>query len=577
MAFLRQPLQVVEIIQPLCSRDFGVSPCDATGDKCWNTDATCKFRAALDLTETVTLRFVRPDAHEWIDSGTAFQPALAIPALESYRTAPTVLNVASGSKNKSPLGYRAVAQIRIRDFPWNDVGTDPYLASRSYDPIERGSFWSKWLVRNPFHVGYTIRIYEGERGDALADMIKREYVIEKIDAGRDGVTITAKDILRKITDTGITAPTPSPGVLSGDLSASATTLTLAGATTSDYPATGYLRLGSELISYTGRSGAGDITFTGLTRGVLGTSAAEHSQGATAQRVLAYEDERFDGILRDLLFEWGGIDASYEDADWTDEADEWRPEFIFTGYVTEPVKVDDLVGEICLQALVNVWWDERTQKIMLRAQRPDPSPPELSDDGHILAGSYSIKELPEERASQVHVYYKQRTPAASLTDKKNFERVAVYIDVTRQEQYGGEPAVRELFCRFIQTDAIAGNLGATYLGRFRDVRREVTFDLADPDEVWTGDSLKITHFLDVDATGAAVGKLWLVTSAEATEPGARYSFVAEDHEMVGVLWEWVDDTIPEWGSATDEQKETIGYWLTDDDLDLDGNPRPFRWL
>ena len=65
MSFATQPIQVIEIVQPICSRVFGTSPCDATGDKCWNTDATCKFRSALNLTASLALRFVPMGSYEW--------------------------------------------------------------------------------------------------------------------------------------------------------------------------------------------------------------------------------------------------------------------------------------------------------------------------------------------------------------------------------------------------------------------------------------------------------------------------------------------------------------------------------
>jgi hypothetical protein len=68
MTFAARPVEIVEVIQPLCSRTFGVAPCNATGDKCWNTDKTCKFLSALDLSKSLTLRFVDHDVYEWQDN-----------------------------------------------------------------------------------------------------------------------------------------------------------------------------------------------------------------------------------------------------------------------------------------------------------------------------------------------------------------------------------------------------------------------------------------------------------------------------------------------------------------------------
>lgn len=580
--FATQPVEVVEIIQPLCSRVFATSPCLATGDACWNTDETCKYRTALDLSKSISLRFVADNVYDWQDNNInllaenadtlvteasepflidyLYQPATDIPALMGYNTAPTVLNVASGSKDKSPLGYRAVCQVNIKDFPWNDIITDPYVGTRSYAPERQGSFWTKWLARNPYHVGYTLNIYEGTIGQPLSAMTRREYVIEKIDHGKDGVSITAKDILRKVTDTNLTAPYLSSGELSAAIIDVQTNLTVSGAVLSDYPATGFLRIDSEILSYSlvYETTSGNLYFSGITRGVAGTTAAPHNQNDRVQRVIYYNAAPFNEILYDLFVTWGGIPSKYIDAtEWAADKTTFRPDFNFTAYIAEPTKIDELAGEICLQAVSNVWWDERVQKIIMKAVRPAASPYLLTDDDAIVAGSLSFREKPEERASQVHVYYLQRTPVPAVTEKTNYSRVAVYIDVNKQIQYGGEPQIRELFCRFITTQAIANNLSQTYLNRFSDVRREVVFDVSakDAETIWTGSVVSIQHYLDVDFTGAPRIGEWLITSAEVARNGLTYRFTAEDNENGGALW----------------------FWLTAAGLDGDGVAQPWRWL
>ena len=580
MPFVRNPLRVVEIVQPLCSRTFGTSPCDATGTKCYNTDFTCKFRAALDLTDTLSLYFVEDMAYEWYDGVGAFQPATAIPSLVTVRTAPTVLNVASGSENRSPLGNRAVCNVRIKDHPWNDIDVDPYLADRSFDPQAQGTFWGKWLARNPFHQGYTLNVYEGELGDALADMSKRQYIIDKIDLGRDGVSITAKDILSQITSQKRLAPTLSPGVLTTDIDAVVTSLTVAGAVEADYPATGWVRIGSEVVAYTARALVGsDVQFTGLTRGALDTAAAAHRQNERVQRVLAWVDTPFQDILYELLTEWGGIPAGFIDKTaWDTEVNDWRGIFSFTGYITTPTAIDQLAGEIVLQAVSNIWWDERQQLIILRALRPTTVENLLTQDADIKAGSFAIKELPEQRISQVIVYYNLRNPTLTVTDGTNYENAEVRIDVGKQIQYGGEPAIQELFCRFIPTSLIAGNLATNYLNRFKDVRREVTFSLPEENGLWTGDNVSIEHFLDQDEFGLPLKQNWLIIEAGVNSVGAEYRFVAEDNNSVGVLWVWQSDDVPaDWDAATAQERIELPFWLNDDGTDPGGNARLERWL
>lgn len=595
--FTREPLQVVEIIQPLCSRTFGVAPCTASGTRCFNTDATCKAILALDLTDEIVMRFVAPTAYESTsgpalqdeagddlldeagaaldaegDRG-AFQPGTAIPALMSVDTAPTVLNVGAGNDNLSPLGLRAVATVAIKDFPSNDVGFDPYLADRAYDPMTRGSFWSKWLARNPYHVGFVLRIYDGYFGAALTDMIKREYSIEKIDATRASVRITAKDILRKVTDNDLKAPALSPGALSLALTNVATTFQVAGAALADYPATGWLRVGSEVMEYTGRALAGsNVEFTGLTRGALGTTASTHSQFAQVQRVLAYIDTPFSDIIYDLLTVWGEIPASFINKPaWDAEFDEWRELYRFTGYVTAPESIQKLVGELCQQGLANVWWDERVQRIIFRAQRPNFAPNTITQEGHIVADSLVVTEHPKDRASQVYVYYSPRNPVLSLTDKSSFANAEVFIDVDKERQYG-ETKIKEIFCRWVQTGVIARALGGAYLLRFRDVRKQITFNLTAKDiaTLWTGDVVQVRHFMLNDFTGQELVLPWLITSAETVEQGGVYRFVAEDNESGGLLWEWVAD---------DETRPAveIGAWVDVDGTDGAGTELPFAWI
>jgi hypothetical protein len=207
-------------------------------------------------------------------------------------------------------------------------------------------------------------------------------------------------------------------------------------------------------------------------------------------------------------------------------------------------------------------------------RPQPSPTLLSDDDAIVAGSFSIEEKPEERASQTHVYYLQRTPIPSVTEKSNYSRVSVYIDVLKQVQYGGEPQIRELFCRFISTQAIANSLAQTYLDRFSDVRKEITFDLSakDATNVWTGSVVQIRHYLDVNFTGAPRDGEWLITSAEVARNGLTYRFTAEDNEKGGVLWTWLTDAGLDANGVAQPWR-----WLDDSGNDGSGTPQPYRWL
>jgi hypothetical protein len=184
---------------------------------------------------------------------------------------------------------------------------------------------------------------------------------------------------------------------------------------------------------------------------------------------------------------------------------------------------------------------------------------------------SVSEVAKDRASQVYVYYGLRSPVLNVGDKFSYRAGEAIIDVDKERQYG-EPAIKEIFCRWVQTSVIARSLGGSYLRRFRDVRKHITFSLAAKDiaDFWTGDVAEISHFLIVNPDGSNLYSQWLITSAETMEQGGVYSFIAEDNGSAGVLWEWVadDDTRP----VTE-----IGAWVDADGTDGAGNVLPFTWL
>jgi hypothetical protein len=404
-------------------------------------------------------------------------------------------------------------------------------------------------------------------------MIKREYSIEKIDASRASVRITAKDILRKVTDNEITAPRLSPGALAASIDASVTSLLVAGAALADYPETGLIRVGDEIMAYTGRATSGsNISFTGLTRASLNTTADSHDQFDRVQRVLAYQDTPYTDIIYDLLTAWGDIPTEYiTKDDWDAEYNQYRLLYRFTGYIADPVPVQQLVGELTQQGLSYIWWDERVQKIRLRAERPIAIPYSIGEQGDIVADSFTIREVPKDRASQVYVYYGLRNPVLNPNDKFSYSFGEVVIDAEAERQYG-ETKIKQIFCRWVNTAVIAASLANSYLLKFRDVRKHVTFTLTakDIDNLWTGDVASIDHFMYVNADGSNRVNNWLVTSAETIDQGGTYRFVAEDNETGGTLWIWVADD--EASPTTD-----VGAWVNAAGEDGSGNILPFTWL
>lgn len=537
---LREPVQIVEVLQPFCSRTFGSAPCTATGTadtKCYNTRSTCQDVTNFALGDPLTLRFKKGNPAEEDISDLGY----AIPSLVEVSTAPTRINLAGANPDAAGLGNRALCTINFKDHQHTDRFVDPYVTGRSWDPLDkaRGSFWTRWLVRNKYRQNVIIKVYEGYSDQALSEMNIRQYFLQSVQGPRaDGsITIQGKDVLARIEERKAQAPLASPGVLFSAMDASQTTLTASGADTGDYAATGTLRIGDEIMTYSSRSAGSDgVDFSGVTRGTDGTTADTHDANEAVQQCLRYTAERADDILEDLLTTYGGVPSSYlNTAEWATEFDDYMAFYNLTALITEPTPVDQLVSEIQEQAMCYLWWDERTALVEMKAIRGiDSEPDTLTDSANIVAGSVGFKEKPRERVSQVWVYYDQQDYVNGLDRPLSFKSLFVNADLDAEtEELYGEPSIRKIYARWLPSGALAENTASKILTRYVDVPHEVRFQMDAKDRgYWVGDTVKLSHYQDVDQYGEVQERQWTIVSAEEVVPGEVVEYVAEDTTLYG---------------------------------------------
>lgn len=501
----RETVAFLEIDQPFCVHVYGQAPCTAqqgvTGpDKCFQGIDTCQDTPNYSP-GTLALRFGR--AQEGM-----LQYGYVIPTVESVETRPGLINLAGMDRNASPLGQREVVTVELRDHPHSDLLVDKYRLERGFVaealprrlnpsafrgaahsvarsaffgqfvpallPYARGSFWGKWLARNPYHSNYRARIREGYVGQPLSEMRVRHYVIDRIDGPSDGsVTVVLKDLFSLIEERKSVAPLLSRGALNAGIDAVVTsaTLTPPGIGNEDYPASGYVLLGNELCAFT-RSG--DVLT--LTRGQLGTVAAAHNADSLVQEVYAEVAQKAHDIIYRLLTLFGGISASEIDkAEWDTLAADMSE--LYTGYVVRPTAVRDLVGELCEVAGCTVWPDVVTGKIRFAALRPQAASPTVDDRGWIVAGSLTKRLQDDKRVTQVWVHYDIIDRAGDLDDRRNFRASALTADPAAEgpQQYGSA-GIREIPSRWIPAGGrqTALNAGARIYSLFRDPPLEARF-------------------------------------------------------------------------------------------------------
>ena len=546
---------------------------DATGTrKCYNTRAPCQDAENYEP-EDLALTFARPMAV--LPKG-----LLAIPSVDAIETAPTRLNIGAGSRNAGPFGSRAVATVTFRDHPSPDRLVDKYPGDRGFDPLTRGTFWTKWLARNPYYQNRRLVIRDGYVGQSLEEMVRRDYLLDRIEGpSPDGmVRVVAKDALKLAEDERAQAPRLSQGELTTAVDATSTMFSVAPATEQDYPESGTLRIGREIMTYAARSVTdGVVTFSGVVRGVEGTAADSHDADERAQLCLRYEAMAVQDVLYDLLVGYGNVPAAFVDkVAWDQEAERWLQGFDLTVLITEPTGVSSLVAEIIEQVPALIWWDERARLIKLRAERRDESAPPIIDErDHIIAGSVSVREDPTQRISQVWVYWRQRDPTQSESSEANFSRIRILADLEAEgvDLYG-ESRIRKVYARWLSTDAQATVLARRLLRRFGTNPRFLTVSLDAKDRaLWTADFVQAATRLVTDDTGAEVTDLYQVVSAEETASGHTVVYDLQRAAFAsGVLAGfYMASEAPNHDAASDEQKARGGWYAAEDGRLGDGSP------
>lgn len=539
----REPIQIVEIVQKKCQHTYGVAPCTAsgaTGEECFNTRFTCQDvenYSAVTASE-LSLFFCRGYVGEQAPEIDGID--YLIPSLKSVSTTPTRINLTAADPDAKGLGNRAVLTVTFNDHSHSDQIVDPYVNTRPYNPRERGTFWTKWLIRNKFRYNFTIRVYEGYVGQALADMSKRSFIITDVTGptARNEVTIKGKDLLARIEERKAQAPVASRGELETDILAAATEFPVVGAALADYDASGLVRIGDEIIAYSSIAEVGNtLVFTVSERGAEGTVADDHTVEDTVQLCLKYDNKSPDFIAEDLLKNYGNVPvANINTTLFASEADNYLSLYDLTVVISEPVAVTQLLSELQVECGFLLWWNERTALIDFKAVRGvTEDPPLITSEEHILAGSFSITEMPRSRISQVWFHYNLKDPTLSLSSG-NYRSIPIIADLPSEgeDQYG-EASVRTIFSRWINSSALALNTMSKIISRYAVVPRKATFAMDAKDRThWVGDTIRISHFRDVDQFGERQIKNWTIISAEEIKPGDVVQYTVEDTSLYGLI-------------------------------------------
>lgn len=573
----RRPVVVVEVDADSCSNTYGSSPCTAakgtTGSqKCYNTYGTCQDTANFS-SSTKTYRFMTQ-----VDT-----PVVGInlfPCIEDVDITPVKITTRGVSE-------RGTVRIVMKDFPHHDRGCDPYVledtstSGRSAVPVtQRGTFFGRFLARNRYLVDRVMRVKIGfidpDSGFDTAfstDFKTLTYFIEKVEGpDKNGrVVITAKDILKLADNKKALAPAPTVGTLKSTITDSSVGIVFENVPSNVHyvPTNGYIRIEDEIIVYTGSSyntPAQELTLSGDARGALGTTAAAHSAGVVGQQVLYYNSDSVQDIVADLLENYADIDNSYlPTTDW--DADLFLTQ-TYTGVITEPTGVYELVAELAESAGFHLWWSAEDAEVQMKAVAPPLPTVEtpIVTDADILEDSFRFVVDEKERLTHVYMFYGLVDVFRDYTDDNNYTslNISTDSDLTDANAYGSE-RVRKVYSRWIENSADATEIADRILARFANPPRVLRFRLdISRDDVTLGAQIFVqTRFIQ-DEDGNDLLSRYIVTEVEEVNFGTQFEVTAFEfaQQINSLLGLYGPDSLNAYTSESDANKLVYAFYTND---------------
>jgi len=555
--FGHEPIWVVEIHLGYCSNEFSVAPCTASGasgTECFNCFNSCQDIPNFDETNpapgdtTKIYRFsstnidpyTKPSSTYIIDNAPTF------PTLKSVSTAPARLTPGKG------LGIRSTCNIKLVDFPWTDIGIDPYVEDRTYDPDSQGTFWGKLLARNPYYEGRKIIVKTGfldDNNEFNSTFVnEREYFIDSI-TGPDAngnVSIKGKDILRFADSSKAQLPSASAATLSGDIIETTTSLPITDPSDdiydafNDSPSQPYIKIDDEVMLITSMTGSNPSYVLTVQRSTLPSfypgpmTAEEHEDKATVQNCYLFEGERIDDVCEYLLETVAGIDSAYiPKADWVTTIDYGLQGYEFSTLIVEPTGVKELLTEITEHSIM-LWWDERDSEIKLDSiLSSTPSATIYNDEDHIVADSVKVARDDSARTSQVWMSLGHRNPVLDMDELKNFAKVEVVADLTLEGVNAyDQKRVNMISSRWlpIAESNVAGEIVTRLNNYYKNTKRMITITLNPKDDsAWTGDLIQVQTNQLQDEFGAPLLLTYRILQVnEKLKPDkTEFSYILQD--------------------------------------------------
>jgi hypothetical protein len=401
----------------------------------------------------------------------------AIPTLKGVKIAPVKIDLKGG------LGVRGSATLNF----------DHHMDYQYFGTLSSPQrFWPVFRANYPYYQNVPITIEDGYivNGEYKSENFQSHvYIIHQFKISQTGASIVAKDPLKLADSIRNKIPAASTGKLLAAITDTATSFTLSpsGVGDSEYPASGFIRISSEVMSFT-RSGDAMT----IVRSQYNTVAKAHNQDDVVQ-LCYYSNEQVQEIVYDILVNYAGIDSSYiNKTEWDSEADIYLPGLL-DGIITRPEGINAILKELGEQAPHYLYWDDRVNAIKFTAVKEPPTTAnQLTDEANFIEKTFSFSDLTDERVSRVYVNFGQIDPTKKLDEYNNYNQTHVRVDTNSESNYGS-PSTKIINSRWINSSnkAAAVLLAARIGRRFSDIPILFNFKLEPKDgDRWTGEPIFI---------------------------------------------------------------------------------------
>lgn len=556
----RQPVTLVEIDIDTCTRVFGVAPCDGAGVACFNTYLTCKNPASYVRT-VKTLSFVTNNTQPFKQGER--------PYVISTDYLPTEI--------KDSLTISGRVKIVIADEPDTDYGIDPYISTRTLPAP--GTYWKKFIARNPNYQGRPVRIYEGFLGLSRGEyQLRWQGLLDNITYNKDSINAECIDVLKPISD--YTLPEAIEVAIRADITTANDELAVTNC--SQLSTYTYFRLDDEVIQVNSYNSALDAV--DVTRGALNSEKDEHKAGSKLQAIWHRGPENpFDTML--FISSFCGLTSAISTASFA-QAKAWPgDDKDIEAYINEPTECDKMLFELADLTNCRIWYDER-QKITCKrisANEPGRAFINITDSAHIIEDSASVDYRGQERISRYWMYW-GLSPIGSPEETTSYQYLTGAIDAEAESSVFYDRIVEQTFFnRWSHSSEGPGYTPA--VARAKSYVQRMLFNRRDPlpiislkveikdSTIMKGDYVQINTDDIETITGAQSNNKYLVTYRDVLPDGVislkAQGLPTRNIAVIG------SSTMADWGSASTAEKiyayisdssgymtdkETLGYHI-----------------